>query len=269
MKQKPWTLYLIHHSHTDIGYTELQGRIARWHVDFIRQALEAVENTRGFKWQCECFWQVERFLEEASPSERDRFLDAVRNGRIGISGSYLNFSELLDMDNLMAVTRRAAKFGQEAGLEVRSAMTADINGYSWGFSQALADSGIENLFTCIHTHHGMYPLGRQQTGFWWESPQGGRVLVWSGEHYHYGNELGLSPGAGASYLTKDECDAEAVYLDWWALAEKRIPRYIAKLRDGGFPFDFAPVMISGLRTDNGPPNARIAEAVARWNRRTW
>mgnify|MGYP000016461092 CR=1 FL=1 len=36
------TLLLIHHSHTDLGYTELQGRITRWHVDFIRQALDGM-----------------------------------------------------------------------------------------------------------------------------------------------------------------------------------------------------------------------------------
>ena len=33
-------LLVVHHSHTDIGYTEPQARIARWHADFIRQALE-------------------------------------------------------------------------------------------------------------------------------------------------------------------------------------------------------------------------------------
>ena len=36
------TLFLIHHSHTDVGYTEPQGRIERWQVDFIRQALAIV-----------------------------------------------------------------------------------------------------------------------------------------------------------------------------------------------------------------------------------
>ncbi len=258
-------LLLIHHSHTDIGYTEPQGRITRWHIDFIRQALDAIEATPGFKWQCECFWQVEQFRVAATDEEWDRFLSAVKTGRIGVSGSYLNFSELLDDDNLGAITSRAAEFGQENGLPVTSAMTADINGYSWGFAQALLDAGIENLFTCIHTHHGMYPLGRQQTGFSWEASAGGKVLVWSGEHYHFGNELGLSPGAGASYLTKDECDAEAVFTDHWTLAETRIPRYLAQLKKDGYPFDFVPLMISGLRTDNGPPNPRIAEVVERWN----
>ncbi len=273
MNQSPWTIYLIHNSHTDIGYTELQGRITRWHVDFVRQALDAMESTRGmennnftgFKWQCECFWQVERFLEAATAEERGNFLAAIKEGRMGLSGSYLNFNELLDWDNLLAVTSRAVNFSQEFGIEVGSAMTADINGYSWGFAQALINSGIGNLFTCIHTHHGMFPLGRQQTGFWWETPKGDRVLVWSGEHYHFGNELGLSPGAGASYLTKDDCNAEAVFTDWWTLAERRIPRYLDKLKREDYPFAFVPVMISGLRTDNGPPNPLVAEAVSRWN----
>ena len=39
----PWTIYVIHHSHTDIGYTERQERIEQYHVDFIRQALDITE----------------------------------------------------------------------------------------------------------------------------------------------------------------------------------------------------------------------------------
>lgn len=37
--EKMWNVYLIHHSHTDIGYTERQEKIMRYHYDFIRQRL--------------------------------------------------------------------------------------------------------------------------------------------------------------------------------------------------------------------------------------
>lgn len=37
---KKWKLYLIHHSHTDIGYTDRQEKIERYHVDFIKQAID-------------------------------------------------------------------------------------------------------------------------------------------------------------------------------------------------------------------------------------
>ncbi len=259
------TLLLIHHSHTDIGYTDPQGVVEGWHVDFIRQALALTATHPHFHWQCECHRQVELFLAAADDDERLAFLEAVRHGRIGLSASWANLNELADQPLLHVLTRRAADTARRTGLGIRSAMTADINGYSWGFCTALLDAGVENLFTCIHTHHGMYPLGRQQTGFWWEAPDGRRLLVWSGEHYHFGNELGLAPSAVSSYLTKDDCDAHTIFHDHWTVAERRIPRYLERLRAEGVTVDPVPMMISGQRTDNAPPSGAIAETAARWN----
>jgi hypothetical protein len=268
------TLYVIHHSHTDIGYTARQSTVERWHADFIRQALAIIDGSRarvgthfdGFRWVCETFWSVERFLAGAAASERDAFATAVREGSIGLSASYLNLSELLGFQTLSSVTRRAADYGRSIGVPIDSAMTADVNGHGWGFARALADAGVENLFTCVHTHHGMYPLGRKPAPFFWEVPDGRRVLVWNGEHYHLGNELGLVPGAVSSYMTKDECDADMIFHDHRGVAEIRIPRYFAKLEEAGYPYDFAPVMASGLRSDNAPPSPLIVDMIESWNR---
>ena len=260
------TLLLIHHSHTDIGYTDPQGVVEHWQAEYLRQALRLVAEHDDFAWQCEGFRQVELFLATATDDERAALLEAVRGGRIGLSASWANLNELADQPLLERLTRRASSFAESTGLPLRSALTADINGHSWGFSAALLDAGVENLFACVHTHHGRYPLDGPQTGFWWEAPDGRRLLVWSGEHYHLGNELGLAPGAVSSYLTKDDCDAHTIFHDWWTVAERRIPRYLERLRAAGAAVDPIPVMISGLRSDNAPPSAAIAEAAARWNR---
>lgn len=50
---------------------------------------------------------------------------------------------------------------------------------------------LKFLFTNIHTHHGMYPLYQNQKPYFWENEAGGRLLVWSGEHYNLGNALGI------------------------------------------------------------------------------
>jgi len=268
------TLYVIHHSHTDVGYTAQQSTVARWHADFIRQALEIIDASRaregrhfgGFRWVCETFWSVEQFLARATATERDAFSRAVRDGSIGLSASYLNLSELVGFEVLSRITRRSADYGRSIGAPVESAMTADVNGHGCGFARALADAGVENLFSCVHTHHGMYPLGRKPAPFLWEAPDGRRVLVWNGEHYHLGNELGLVPGAVSSYLTKDECGADMIFHDHWGVAEIRIPRYFETLEEEGYPYDFAPVMASGLRSDNAPPSAGIVDTIERWNR---
>ncbi|WP_217594307.1 glycoside hydrolase family 38 C-terminal domain-containing protein [Cohnella sp. GbtcB17] len=272
---RKWKIYVIHHSHTDIGYTERQEKIEQYHVDFIRQALAISEAShtaehpewKGFKWTCETFWAVEKFLEEATDEEKDRFANALRRGDIELSGTYLNMTELIGYELLSDMVARAGKFAEPLGLRVRSAMTADINGYSWGYSQAMADAGIEHLLSCIHTHHGMFAIGRKQFPFYWETPKGDRLLVWSGEHYMMGNDLGINPDGTLSYSVRDETPIWGIAEDHWKIAETRIARYLAQLEKEDYPYDFALVNVMGLLRDNAAPNGRIMSFIQEWNAR--
>lgn len=270
---RKWTIDIIHHSHTDIGYTERQEKIERYHVHFIRQALQILQDAKcgakkewlGFKWTCETFWAVERFLQQATPAEKAAFQAFVQSGDISLSGTYLNMTELIDAPLLARMINRSVDYAKSIGVTVDSAMTADINGYSWGFAQCLVDAGIEHLFSCIHTHHGMFPLGRKQTPFWWETPRGQRLLVWNGEHYMVGNDLGLAPNAFFSYTIHDELARPSIADNHWTAMETRIMRYLHQLEQEAYPYDFVPVMLSGLLTDNASPNGAIMELVNRWN----
>lgn len=273
--ERKWTIHLVHHSHTDIGYTDRQERIERDHVDYIKAAIEISEASRsgakpewkGFHWTCETFWAVERFLERATPQWRDRLAHALQLGDLELSGSYLNMTELIDSDILRVMTRKAVEYGRSVGVRVDSAMTADINGYGWGYAQCLSDAGIQHLFSCVHPHHGMFALGRKQVPFWWETPKGDCILVWNGDHYNLGNELGLAPKAVLTYIIQDEFERSPIAVDHWHLAETRIARYLTQLEQEGYPFTFVPVMVSGLITDNAPPNGAIMDFINAWNAR--
>ena len=134
-----WKIYLIHHSHTDIGYTERQDKIARYHSDFICQAIDILneihegkkDEAKGFVWQCENFWQVKNFYETASESYRKDFEKYARTGEIGLSGNYLNLTELVSYDVLYDHIAMAKEYGEKIGRPVQSAMCADINGMAW------------------------------------------------------------------------------------------------------------------------------------------
>lgn len=45
--QKKWTVYVIHHSHTDIGYTDRQEKITQYHADYIRQVMDILDAARN------------------------------------------------------------------------------------------------------------------------------------------------------------------------------------------------------------------------------
>ena len=89
-------VYIVHHSHTDVGYTDLQEQIIYNQVNNIRNVISFVRNgyeqdgpEKDFKWNCETYYCVEQFLKSASPREQEGFFELVRKGNIGISATYL------------------------------------------------------------------------------------------------------------------------------------------------------------------------------------
>ena len=284
--KKKWEIFLIHHSHTDIGYTERQDKIIRYHCDFIKQAIDILDDIHkngnkdyeGFVWQCENYWQVKTFYEQADEAYISAFEKYVKRGEIGLSGNYLNMTELTNYDILFSRLQKAKKYSEQITYPIVSGMTADINGFAWGYSQALYDNGIENLFSCIHPHHGMFPLYKKQIPFYWETPKGNKILVWNGEHYHFGNELHFTPHGSNSYLLHDEIakqmNAGSIFNKSKEETEKReienlykrLERYLKNLEQEDYPCNFVPFMVSGAITDNAPPNVSIVERIQKLNR---
>ena len=263
---KKWKICLIHHSHTDIGYTDPQEKIAAYHVAFIEQVLDIFDeiykengDNIGFKWQCENYWQVENFYEQASDTQKQKFESLVKSGDIGLSGNYLNMAELASDRVMRAMLARVANYSQSLGSPIKSAMSADVNGYSWGFCDQLLDIGVENLISCIHTHHGMFPLYKKQKPFLWQGPSGRTLFAWIADHYHLGNELFLVPYGEMSYAIQDEFSAFPDAFDPVYIATTRITRYLKNLEQENYPFDFVPIMVSGAVTDNAYPNKGIVE----------
>lgn len=268
---RKWEVLLIHHSHTDIGYTQSQETIELYHINFIKQAIEISEKLRSegkegeFIWTCESFWGVECFLKSVDDKWKNRFNKCVENGSIEITGNYLNYNELIDYDVLKNQILKAVNYCNEIGIAVNSAMTADINGYGYGYSEALYESGIKNLFSCVHTHHGMYPLYKKQTPFYWETPKKNKLLVWNGEHYHFGNEFGIVATATGSYINKDELRESFTRDKLKEYGKIRMFRYLKGLEDEGYEYNFVPITVHGLPTDNGSPNIEVLEFINWWN----
>jgi alpha-mannosidase len=65
-------IHLVHHSHTDIGYSHLQAEVETIQNNNIWKALELIDRTKDypedsrFVWNVESLWAVENFLGIAS-----------------------------------------------------------------------------------------------------------------------------------------------------------------------------------------------------------
>ncbi|HIT34795.1 MAG TPA: hypothetical protein IAC31_09275 [Candidatus Faecousia intestinigallinarum] len=263
------TLYVIHHSHTDIGYTDLQERVVYGQVHYIRTVLQLMQQPENadFRWNCETWFCVEQFLKQATPAEREAFFQLAREEKIGISGNYLNFSDLADVQVLKRRMGEAAALLREHGAELRTAMCADINGISMGQRDAMMDNGVAFLYTNIHCHHGMYPLYQNQTAYWWENAAGKRLLVWNGEHYNLGNVLGLKPNRHRNFMMENMLGTAAAPKDDVETLHQNLERYLRECLEAGYAYDFLVASVSGVFSDNAPPETEILRMIQAYNAR--
>jgi hypothetical protein len=272
MLGRKWTMYILHHSHTDIGYTDLQEKIIYNHIDYIRTAINITKEghkagtvDKNFKWNCETYYCVERFLEEATEEEKQDLYAMIKSNNIGISATYLNFTDLVDKKVLNKRTKEMVEHFKTQGIEVKTAMNADVNGISLGTLDVLLDNGIEFLFTNIHTHHGMYPLYQNQKPYYWENKEGKRLLVFSGEHYNLGNALGLIYNKNINFMTENYLGKDEKFKTHLETLKDNIDKYLTSCEENGYAYNFIPTCVSGVFSDNAPPNADIIRTIEAFN----
>lgn len=273
-------IFLIYHSHIDIGYTERQEKMAVYQADFVKQAVENVLSDRQknrddrskFRFSAEGFWAVEQYLKRYGETGKQRLLEAIKTGYFELTGGYFHLAELLNYENLSHSLDYTADFVKENELNpVQVAMACDINGFSWGYADALQEHGIRYLSTCINTHHGDAPFSRPLVPFWWQSPKGNKILVWNGLTYHKANLLGMIPGLapGGSpgipgMLPENSPFVEVQNSDY---AYRRIREMVSAFKKDGYPYRFVPIMGSALYTDNSPVSDEHCELIAEFNQK--
>ena len=244
---RPWEVYLVHHTHVDIGYTEPQQVVMPKHADFMAQALDYCSATdhlppgERFVWTCEVSWTVKVFLQRY-PERTDEFFRRVRQGRIEITGVYLQLTDLFGEDLLSETLEYAVQLADEHGFEVVTGMQSDVNGWAWGLPNMMAERGIRYFDVSINETRSLGVRPRPHP-FYWASPDGSSVLMWHGEPYLLGNCLDLDRPDG----------------------EEQLSAYLARLAENEYPHNATEIHIHGACHDNAPPGLWISDLVKAWN----
>jgi hypothetical protein len=283
--QRKWRVFVVHHSHLDIGYTDLQGTVLRHHLAYLDHALELAAATDDwpddarFRWNVESLLPLRRWLAVRPEPACDELSERLRSGRFEVCAlPYGVHGEALSVDELGWLLRPVDELRDARGYAIVSAMQTDVPGAPLGLPAALADAGIRYL-AVAHNYAGRaapYLTGGFELPrlFYWASPAGSRVLVWRtdsphGVAYLEGNLLGLA--------------------DSFELAGELLPEYLAALASRGLPYgqecvalgippelelesapyphDVLHLRVQGLLADNAPPSLVPAEVVRAWNER--
>lgn len=245
-----WTVYLVEHTHTDVGYAEPQNEIMPEQVRYIDYALDFCDQTDDypdnakFRWTCETAWAVKEYLRTRPKEQIERLLKRIKEGRIEVTGLYLNMSDLYDESCLSDLLKTVRDF-KNAGINVKTAMQDDVTGAAWCLVDYLKSAGIDYFSMGENPAHAQRPFDKP-TAFWWESPSGNRILAYRGEHYQWGNGLGINSGDVSSFGNS-------------------LFRYLNNLKGRGYKLNKTMIQFSGYFIDDSPPSTKACDLVKEWN----
>jgi hypothetical protein len=240
---------VVAHTHHDVGYTHSPRLLLPIHWQAVREAVRlagepATDDASAFRWTIENSRPVVEFLDRASPAEVAALAVLAQRDRISITGGYLNSTQLVGHEELVRSYEVVDRL-RRAGLPVHVVQHSDINGIPWGTVPAMVRAGLDVLVMAINPDHGRPPF-EQPTAFWWEGPDGSRILAWLSLHY------GLA--------------------EMWGLLDGEIERFGEGLRSvvariearDDYPFNF---IVLHATDDNGWPTRHAADGVRAWNDR--
>src|SRR5947199_2005874 len=255
---KRWTLYWLSSIHTDVGYTDLQERALEIHRKNLDAALAWTVTHRDFHFTAECALQVLSYLENRSPDAGDALVQAIRDGKIGWQALFANMlTGILDHETFARLVWPAGKLARERGLTFLSAQITDVPGQPLTFPLLLAASGVKYLASGPNPERAapLLPAGPATDGtaypqlYYWEGPDGSRVLHWRAHHYGDGTRFGFDVGP----------DEMGHRLSDWLLNQ---PALLAQ----NWPYDTA-LLYGADWQDNAPMKEAIVANVQEFGRR--
>jgi alpha-mannosidase len=180
------TIFIIHHSHFDAGFTVEQPISWELQSRFIDEAIKLAEKHQQtdntFRWTIESTAVLDYWLKYATDNEVEHLIALERKGLIEITGMFANVTPLFDMDQMLESLQILERLRNDYGFTVTNAMNSDVNGQNWTLVDVLLDCNITGLLMSVNTTFGGVPEPCPSV-FNWEGPSGRSIRVNNGWMY--------------------------------------------------------------------------------------
>jgi hypothetical protein len=247
-------LDIVHHCHTDVGYTDLPSEARDLQRRYIDVAVDACLADKNFRWTVEVIMNFDDWWRASTPQRRKTMLDLIHAGRIDVMALPLNQTSVM---NALQWRRMVSWIPDSLWRDIapRAFMQSDVNGMPRAGAMLLLDRGISRMLMGINSDSGGPPF-RRPSAFWWKMPDGRRMFVWLGEHY----------GVAQRYLKIETAVPDSSEASLRA-SHASLLENLAKLEKEGYGYDRLLLSYTNpLRWDNGPPVPGVAPFVQAWNK---
>ena len=151
------------------------------------EAMQMIHDHPEFRFSPDGFWCVRQFLAERTEEQKQLLFQAVKDKKIFVPT--VEASLLTGFPASRRCIRSlypAFEFNQKHGGDPDYADITDVPSYSWSYASVMAAAGLKYFAAGSDNYRAPVLLqGRlhEKSPFWWEGPDGGRILMWYSRHY--------------------------------------------------------------------------------------
>jgi alpha-mannosidase len=201
---RKWTLFVVPHTHVDIGYTDYQGKVAEAQARTLEEAADLIKKYPEFKFTTDGSWNLQQFLSTRSPDKQKEMFDLIRAGKIGVPAQYFNLlTSYASLESLYRSLYYTKGLSKKFDIPYNYANTTDVPTYTGAYPSILASSGIK--YWVVGGNNDRAPIlsheaWNEKSPFWWQGPDGKKVLFWYSRCYEQVMfTFGLPPQQSAVY----------------------------------------------------------------------
>ena len=179
---KKWNLLVVPHVHVDVGYSDYQEKVAEIQSRELDEAIDFVHEHPAFRFSPDGYWSVRQYLAGRSEARQQQLIQMVRDEKIFVPT--VEASLLTGFPSLETLIRSlypAFEFHQKYGGDADYANITDVPSYSWSYASVMAAAGLKYFASGCDNDNGpilLYSRLNEKSPFWWEGPDGGKILMW-------------------------------------------------------------------------------------------
>ena len=270
-------IYLCHHTHFDIGFTDLPQEVVEQQMRHLDLAVRLCEQDQDYRWVIESGSLVAEYLASRPQVAQQRLLTLLRQGWMEVGAlHHQQLTETAGFAELQANASLTAALGQEHGFPVECAILDDIGGFSGALPAVLNEAGVRYLVAGVGSFQAELPWASLPHLFYLDGTVGGRLLVWNlGIDRTEPSDQSSHPfavyGMGGYYLGYRAFDEYLGKLDMGIAPDKLAASHSARemlalleerLQRENYPYEEILLQYGG---DNRAPAPLLAELVRRLN----
>ena len=246
---KKWTFFVVPNEHLDIGYTDYQAKVAEVHARVLDEAMELTKKHPDFRYSVDGYWEIQQFLDGRTAAEKKELDQMIADRKIFIPAQYASLlTGFPTAETLIRSLYPSYRFSRQHHTPFDYASITDVPSYSWSYASVLAAAGLKYFVAASDNYRApVLLLGHlnESSPFWWQGPDGSKILMWYSRHYHQVLTLfGMPPQIAAGHDS--------------------LPVFLQMYEHPGYQSDA--VLLYGTQPENQDLYPQQATLVTEWNK---